>query len=93
MRRQTSTGTNQVVFTCTTNPEDEDKKMADGAVAPAAHRPAPKPAAKEDEKRTITITFGEKEAAVFDQIVKDADDADRTEAKYLAIWLRENYKK
>lgn len=46
-----------------------------------------------DGKTSITITFGEKEAVVFKQIVHDADKADRTEAKYLAIWLRDNYGK
>lgn len=48
-------------------------------------------AAAEAAKRTITITFGDKESAVFDKIVKDAEADDRTEAKYLAIWLRDNY--
>lgn len=59
--------------------------------APATQKQTTAAAAAEAAKRTITITFGDKEAAIYDQIVKDAADDDRTEAKYLAIWLRENY--
>jgi len=64
--------------------------MADGAALAAA--PAT-PKAKAEFKEAITITFGAKEKSVYEQIVKDANEEDRTEAKYLAIWLRENYKK
>jgi hypothetical protein len=63
--------------------------------APAAPAATGKPNTEKtktkDGKTSITITFGDKESAVFGQIVKDADRADRTEAKYLAIWLRDNY--
>jgi len=62
------------------------------AKAAATQKQTKAEAAAEAAKRTITITFGDKEAATYDQIVKDAADDDRTEAKCLAIWLRGNYK-
>ena len=74
--------------------EASETKTTAPTKAPATQKQttAAAAAAAEAAKRTITITFGDKEAAIYDQIVKDAETDDRTEAKYLAIWLRENYK-
>jgi hypothetical protein len=89
MRRQASTGTDQVVFTAPQIQEDEDKKMADVAATPAVHRP--KAAVKTDLKDTITLTFAGDDKALFDKIEAAAKADERTPAKFLLIQIRKQF--
>ncbi len=53
---------------------------------------ATKPAAKVDgQKRTITLTFDDKYKQLYDRIIADAKEDDRTPAKRLLIFMRNDY--
>jgi len=56
--------------------------------APKAKK-APKPVA---EKHTITITFEEKYKSLFDEIVTEAANDERTVSQYVLLFLRDNHK-
>ncbi len=64
---------------------------------PAAQKPTastPTPAvAKEDEKRSITLTFTGADLALYESIVKDADEDGRTPSGLLLRYIRQNYGK
>ncbi len=49
-------------------------------------------ALKTDKPKSITITLDPKDAALYTKIVADAENDDRSPAKLLLIYLRNNYK-
>lgn len=64
------------------------------ATTTKATAPTPTPAAaKEDEKRSITLTFTGSDLALYESIVKDADEDERTPSGLLLRYIRQNYGK
>jgi hypothetical protein len=66
------------------------KPHTPAAPKPAASTPTPA-AAKEDEKRSITLTFTGADLALYESIVKDADEDERTPSGLLLRYIRKNY--
>lgn len=44
------------------------------------------------EKHTITLTFEDKYASLYDELVQAAEDDDRNVSQYVLLFLRDNHK-